>query len=219
MADMTEEELKRFWKEHGYTPEEEEPSLLEQLGRLPYQVWVLLGLLICSLFLMLILPLTAFLFFLAIVLFIAGAVAYAVYRAPKDYEYMERIRPVYDLVDRLFHLSDKYESWAIVRAYEEQRRAFEKALHDIKPLTFEERQLLINAVAQCEWPGCGVGAELDVHYITPRYAGGTNALENLIVLCPKHREEATEVRKAKLEEITRNKTNRFREPIWSKWKW
>lgn len=52
-------------------------------------------------------------------------------------------------------------------------------------LTQEEKNLLMNAVwYRCENPYCKYTHFLDVHHIVPEADGGSNKLDNLIVLCP-----------------------------------
>jgi 5-methylcytosine-specific restriction endonuclease McrA len=53
-------------------------------------------------------------------------------------------------------------------------------------LTDEEKQTLANAVwYRCENPYCNYTRFLDVHQIVPGTNGGSKALDNLIVLCPR----------------------------------
>jgi hypothetical protein len=52
-------------------------------------------------------------------------------------------------------------------------------------LTEEDKRKLMNAVwYRCENPYCKYTQFLEVHYIIPEKDGGTNKLDNLIVLCP-----------------------------------
>jgi len=58
------------------------------------------------------------------------------------------------------------------------------SIEKVPSLTSEERAQLIDAVGnKCENPNCRVQFPLEVHHIQPRTQGGTNKLNNLIVLC------------------------------------
>ena len=55
----------------------------------------------------------------------------------------------------------------------------------------EAKSVLMNAVwYRCENPKCNYTQFLDVYQIMPREKGGSNALENLVVLCPECRNTA-----------------------------
>ena len=55
----------------------------------------------------------------------------------------------------------------------------------------EAKSVLMNAVwYRCENPKCNYTQYLDVYQITPIEKGGSNALENLVVLCPECRNSA-----------------------------
>ena len=67
---------------------------------------------------------------------------------------------------------------------------------DPSTLPEEAKGILMNAVwYRCENPKCNYTQFLEVYNIVPREKGGTNALDNLVVLCPECR---TAVRKAAL---------------------
>ncbi|MBE0566712.1 MAG: HNH endonuclease, partial [Krumholzibacteria bacterium] len=51
----------------------------------------------------------------------------------------------------------------------------------IAPCT--RREVLARDRHRCRAPGCGRRRFLEVHHVTPRSAGGTNATANLITLC------------------------------------
>ncbi len=58
-------------------------------------------------------------------------------------------------------------------------------IDDPSSLTLDEKNTLVNAVwYRCENPYCKYTSFLSVHYIVEEKDGGTNKLDNLIVLCP-----------------------------------
>lgn len=58
-------------------------------------------------------------------------------------------------------------------------------IDDETTLTEEEKNLLMNAVwYRCENPFCKYTSFLGVHHIVDEKNGGTNKLDNLIILCP-----------------------------------
>ena len=87
-------------------------------------------------------------------------------------------------------------------------------------LTEEDKNLLVNAVwYRCENPYCKYTSFLGVHHIVDEKEGGTNRLDNLIVLCPychdlAHRNEIPE---EEMHEWISNRENRFKFKI--NWKY
>jgi len=58
------------------------------------------------------------------------------------------------------------------------------SIEKVPSLTSRERAQLIEAVGnKCENPNCRVQFPLQIHHIQPRAEGGSNKLNNLIVLC------------------------------------
>lgn len=58
-------------------------------------------------------------------------------------------------------------------------------IEDPSTLTLDEKNALVNAVwYRCENPYCKYTSFLSVHHIVQEKLGGTNKLDNLIVLCP-----------------------------------
>ena len=58
-------------------------------------------------------------------------------------------------------------------------------IEDPSTLTLDEKNSLVNAVwYRCENPYCKYTSFLSVHHIVEEKVGGTNKLDNLIVLCP-----------------------------------
>jgi hypothetical protein len=91
-------------------------------------------------------------------------------------------------------------------------------IEDESTLTIEEKNELLNAVwYRCENPYCKYTHFLSVHYILEEKEGGTNKLDNLIVLCPychdlTHRGEVPETQ---LREWISNREERFKfKPDW-----
>jgi hypothetical protein len=85
-------------------------------------------------------------------------------------------------------------------------------------LTEEDKNTLLNAVwYRCENPFCKYTSFLGVHHIVDEKEGGTNRLDNLIVLCPfchdlAHRNEIPE---EEMREWIGNRENRFKfKPDW-----
>lgn len=59
---------------------------------------------------------------------------------------------------------------------------------DPSTLPEEAKGILMNAVwYRCENPKCNYTQFLEVYHIVPKEKGGTNALDNLVVLCPECR--------------------------------
>ena len=59
---------------------------------------------------------------------------------------------------------------------------------DPSTLPEEAKSILMNAVwYRCENPKCNYTQFLEVYHIVPKEKGGTNALDNLVVLCPECR--------------------------------
>jgi len=89
---------------------------------------------------------------------------------------------------------------------------------DETTLTDDEKNQLVNAVwYRCENPYCKYTSFLGVHHIVDEKEGGTNKLDNLIVLCPychdlAHRNEIPE---KELRDWISNRENRFKaKPNW-----
>jgi hypothetical protein len=89
---------------------------------------------------------------------------------------------------------------------------------DETTLTDDEKNQLVNAVwYRCENPYCKYTSFLGVHHIVDEKEGGTNRLDNLIVLCPychdlAHRNEIPE---KELRDWISNRENRFKsKPNW-----
>jgi len=89
---------------------------------------------------------------------------------------------------------------------------------DETTLTDDEKNQLVNAVwYRCENPYCKYTSFLGVHHIIDEKEGGTNRLDNLIVLCPychdlAHRNEIPE---KELRDWISNRENRFKsKPNW-----
>jgi hypothetical protein len=58
-------------------------------------------------------------------------------------------------------------------------------IEDPSSLTLDEKNSLVNAIwYRCENPYCKYTSFLSVHHIVEEKVGGTNKLDNLIVLCP-----------------------------------
>jgi hypothetical protein len=87
-------------------------------------------------------------------------------------------------------------------------------------LSEEEKSALENAVwYRCENPYCSYTHFLDVHHITEEKNGGTNKLDNLIVLCPfchalAHKNEIPE---EEMRSWIANREDRFKEKL--EWKY
>ena len=65
-------------------------------------------------------------------------------------------------------------------------KATHPVVDEISSLPEEAKSKLMNAVwYRCENPHCNAIIFLDVHHIVPEAGGGTNKLDNLIVLCTK----------------------------------
>jgi hypothetical protein len=91
-------------------------------------------------------------------------------------------------------------------------------VEDESSLTDEDKNQLVNAVwYRCENPYCKYTSFLGVHHIVDEKDGGTNRLDNLIVLCPychdlAHRKE---IPLAEMHEWINNRENRFKnKPDW-----
>ena len=91
-------------------------------------------------------------------------------------------------------------------------------VEDETTLTDDEKNQLVNAVwYRCENPYCKYTSFLGVHHIIDEKEGGTNKLDNLIVLCPychdlAHRNEIPE---KELRDWISNRENRFKsKPNW-----
>ncbi len=89
---------------------------------------------------------------------------------------------------------------------------------DETSLTEEDKNQLVNAVwYRCENPYCKYTSFLGVHHILDEKEGGSNRLENLIVLCPychdlAHRHEIPE---QEMRDWISNRENRFKfKPDW-----
>ena len=64
------------------------------------------------------------------------------------------------------------------------RTASPPAVTEISSLSEHNKSKLMNAVwYRCENPDCSYTEFLDVHHIVPEIVGGSNRLDNLIVLC------------------------------------
>ena len=89
---------------------------------------------------------------------------------------------------------------------------------DETTLTIEEKNLLVNAVwYRCENPFCKYTRFLGVHHIVDEKAGGTNKLDNLIVLCPYCHELAhkNEIPEKEMRSWIANREERFKfKPEW-----
>jgi hypothetical protein len=91
-------------------------------------------------------------------------------------------------------------------------------IDDETSLTIEEKNQLVNAVwYRCENPFCKFTRFLSVHQIIKEKNGGTNKLDNLIVLCPychdlAHRQEIPE---KEMRDWISNREDRFKfKPEW-----
>lgn len=91
-------------------------------------------------------------------------------------------------------------------------------IDDETSLTIEEKNQLVNAVwYRCENPFCKFTRFLSVHQIIEEKNGGTNKLDNLIVLCPychdlAHRQEIPE---KEMRDWISNREDRFKfKPEW-----
>jgi hypothetical protein len=89
---------------------------------------------------------------------------------------------------------------------------------DVSTLTEEDKNQLVNAVwYRCENPFCKYTSFLGVHHIVDENAGGTNRLDNLIVLCPYCHDLAhhNEIPVEEMREWISNRENRFKfKPDW-----
>jgi hypothetical protein len=91
-------------------------------------------------------------------------------------------------------------------------------IDDRSSLTPDEKNLLVNAVwYRCENPYCKYTSFLSVHHIVEQKDGGTNELNNLIVLCPfchdlAHRGEIPE---KEMQDWIRDRAKRWKfKPEW-----
>jgi 5-methylcytosine-specific restriction endonuclease McrA len=86
-------------------------------------------------------------------------------------------------------------------------------IDDETSLTIEEKNQLVNAVwYRCENPFCRFTQFITVHHIIEEKDGGTNKLDNLIVLCPychdlAHRKEIPE---KEMRDWISNREERFK---------
>ncbi len=90
------------------------------------------------------------------------------------------------------------------------------AVSEISSLTESDKNKLINAVwYRCENPYCNYTQFLDVHHIISEVEGGTNKLDNLIVLCPVCHAAADnhEVSEKQLQSWVRERTERFKSEL------
>jgi hypothetical protein len=91
-------------------------------------------------------------------------------------------------------------------------------VEDETTLTEEDKNQLVNAVwYRCENPYCKYTSFLGVHHIVDEKAGGTNRLDNLIVLCPYCHDLAhrNEIPVEEMREWIGNRENRFKvKPNW-----
>ncbi|HSW57034.1 MAG TPA: HNH endonuclease signature motif containing protein [Dehalococcoidales bacterium] len=89
---------------------------------------------------------------------------------------------------------------------------------DETSLTEEDKNQLVNAVwYRCENPYCKYTSFLGVHHIVDEKEGGSNRLDNLIVLCPYCHDLAhhREIPEAEMRDWITNRENRFRhKPDW-----
>ncbi len=84
---------------------------------------------------------------------------------------------------------------------------------ELSSLPEDAKTELMNAVwYRCENPHCNRTEFLDVHHIVPEIIGGTNRLDNLIVLCPKCHAAADnqEITEEELQSWIKDRTERFR---------
>jgi len=91
-------------------------------------------------------------------------------------------------------------------------------IEDETILTPDEQSVLVNSVwCRCENPFCKYTRFLNVHHIVEEKSGGTNKLDNLIVLCPychdlAHRQEIPE---KEMRDWISNREDRFKfKPEW-----
>jgi hypothetical protein len=91
-------------------------------------------------------------------------------------------------------------------------------IEDQSSLTEDENNELVNAVwCRCENPYCKYTRFLSVHHLVEEKDGGTNRLDNLVVLCPychdlAHRNEIPEI---EMREWISNREERFKfKPDW-----
>jgi hypothetical protein len=91
-------------------------------------------------------------------------------------------------------------------------------IEDETSLTSDEQNVLVNSVwCRCENPFCKYTRFLNVHHIVEEKSGGTNKLDNLIVLCPychdlAHRQEIPE---KEMRDWISNREDRFKfKPDW-----
>jgi hypothetical protein len=91
-------------------------------------------------------------------------------------------------------------------------------IEDETTLTEEEKNQLVNAVwYRCENPYCKYSGFLGVHHIINEKEGGTNKLDNLIVLCPYCHELAhkDEIPEKEMRDWISNREERFKfKPEW-----
>jgi hypothetical protein len=102
--------------------------------------------------------------------------------------------------------------------YEDSSEPPMPLIDDETSLTIEEKNQVVNAVwYRCENPYCKYTRFLGVHHIIEEKAGGTNKLDNLIVLCPychdlAHRNEIPE---NEMRDWISNREDRFKlKPEW-----
>jgi 5-methylcytosine-specific restriction endonuclease McrA len=91
-------------------------------------------------------------------------------------------------------------------------------IDDETSLTIEEKNQIVNAVwYRCENPYCKYTRFLGVHHIIEEKAGGTNKLDNLIVLCPYCHDLAhkNEIPEKEMRDWISNREDRFKlKPEW-----
>lgn len=84
---------------------------------------------------------------------------------------------------------------------------------DPSTLPEEAKSILMNAVwYRCENPKCNYTQFLEVYHILPEEKGGTNSLDNLVVLCPECRFAAhsAELSEDKLRSWVKERVERFK---------
>lgn len=81
-----------------------------------------------------------------------------------------------------------------------------------RPPYYWTQKLIVAVGDQCEFPRCKHTEYLEVHHIDPYAGGGSNRLENLIVVCPDHHKRfgSGAMSKGRQKEYVR-RNNRFKD--------
>jgi hypothetical protein len=133
---------------------------------------------------------------------------------------VEQTLPLTSPMPKIIREDSAVETDAAIEAVSENSVAIPSIplVDDESTLTDEDKNQLVNAVwYRCENPYCKYTSFLGVHHIVDEKDGGTNRLDNLIVLCPychdlAHRKE---IPVDEMHDWINNRENRFKsKPDW-----